>query len=203
MKRIIILTAIAALFFSTESYAQEEEDGYSLAAVKLDWTLIEDLAGTVKGYPVSNMKDGNKATAWAGDLSVTIDGTKEFDDSAVYGDGFYGFKLSVKASSLEYLIITPGYAKSAETFRNNIRPSVITIYDGTAWKNDGGEFIDGEDYAEPLAIALLQDSPEPQIIPIKPRSGNTDVIWFCISDVVPGAKYFDNCISELEFYGQK
>lgn len=202
MRKLIIPAVLALLASGTPLHAQEE-GGFPMSCVKLDWTVTEDFAATIKGYPIENMKDGDPATAWAGDLTVTDeDGKKYYDEGIIYGDGMYGFKISIKEGSVKYIRIIPGYAKSKDAFKNNSRPIEIIIFDGKCWRNDGGEFMIGNESAAPIGVAHLHDAPEPQIINL-PRAEEATSIWFCISDVVTGSKYYDNCISELEFYGDR
>lgn len=193
------------LTFCVLAYAQETDEPQNpRASVKLPWSVIQDWASTMKGYPISNMMDGDPATAWAGDLTVTYeDGTKELDGAMLWGDSFYGFKIKVEGESLDYLRIINGYAKSKSTFVNNSRPASFVIFDGRCEKNDGGEMIgvDGE-LSEPMLVVDFEDTSEPQIIKFNEGFEGVTTIWLCISDVYEGAKYYDNCISELEFYGK-
>lgn len=199
MKTIAKLcTAIVPLLFTGFlSFAQ--------TSVSLEWEVTEDCGYTLKGYPVSNMMDGNPATAWAGSLDyIEEDGTKVFDDSKVYGDGILGFKIKVKGSSVSCLTIIAGYAKSESTFRNNSIPTEIAVYDGRCNINDGGEFVDAlGGPAEPLAVRKLERTTEEQMVELRPCLEGTGLLWLVIRDVAQGARYNDLCISELAFFGRQ
>lgn len=193
-KIFIIASACMLLACSLPSFAQVQA---------LKWSVAEDYGDTIKGYPVENMMDGNPATAWAGSLDyVEEDGTKTYDDSKIYGDVIYGFKIKVEGSFVNSLAIVAGYAKSSSTYHNNSVPTQIAIYDGRCRINDGGEFvaIDGE-IAKPVANASLKRTMDPQLVKFT-SALETDSLWFVILDVVQGAKYNDLCISDITFYGR-
>lgn len=199
--RVIIFAAVSALLlFSLPSFSQVKGN----QAISLKWSVIEDCGYTIKGYPVSNMMDGNPATTWAGCLDyVEEDGTKIFDDSLVYGDIPLGFKIKVQGSKVRYLTITAGYAKSSTAFRNNSAPTSIAIYDGRCRINDGGEFIDKDgNQAEPVVVKDLVRSMGSQIVDLG-AGIDTDTLWLIILDIDRGTKYNDLCISEIAFYGQR
>lgn len=192
----IIASASLMLLCSLPSFAQ---------AQPLKWSVVEDYAFTIKGYPVENMMDGDPTTAWAGCLDgVDDDGTKYYDDSLIYGDCIYGFKIKVEGQKIDYFTITTGYAKSATTFKNNSIPISIVVYDGRAHANDGGEMVfNNGNYAKTIVCANLKRTMEPQTIELPFTLDKTSTIWFLFDDVIQGAKYNDLCISELAFFGSK
>ncbi len=197
----IRLAAITALLLSSLPSFSQVKGGQALS---LKWNVIDDYGYTIKGYPLSNMMDGNPATTWAGSLDyIEDDGSKTFDDSKVYGDIPLGFKIKVQGSKVRYLTITAGYAKSATAYRNNSVPTRIAVYDGRCRVNDGGEFI-GEDgnRADPVVVKDLAKSMGSQIVDLG-AGIDTDTLWFIILDVDRGVKYNDLCISDLAFYGQR
>jgi|GEM_PF-3936757 hypothetical protein len=196
MKNIktLFATAFLLLVCNFSSFAQPQA---------LKWSVVEDYAFTIKGYPIENMMDGNPATTWAGCLDgENDDGTKYYDDSLIYGDGLLGFKIKVEGQKIEYFTIIAGYAKSETTYKNNSIPISIVVYDGRAHANDGGELVfNNGKYAKTIISIDLKRTMEPQTVNLPFSLEKTSTIWFLIDDVVQGAKYNDLCISELSFYG--
>lgn len=137
-------------------------------------------------YEVTNLIDGNPATAW----SVTLPGWADYDEVAAE------LVFDLNAKRIDAIEIRNGYAKSDKAFHNNSRARSITI--ARRGVND----------ARPEDIIYsgeLADTYTPQRLEVAPTYNNskptrTIYIWFG-NDYYRGSRYNDFTISELEFYG--
>lgn len=98
---------------------------------------------------------------------------------------------TIQQYPIERLVITNGYAKNNESWRNNARAKTITIMGCT----------EGSNLASNLYSGTLSDTPEPQIINLS-KTGRYDYYNLIIEDYYPGEKWDDVCISEIKVFGK-
>jgi len=159
--------------------AVEQPQKLKVTKVEFGYYLAPQAGNT---YEPSNMCDGNPSTAWAVGLY----------DFNPYTDSFWGPIFTVKCKKLSHIIIRNGYCKNNNSYKNNARTTGIS-------------FLNFEDHSV-LYEGLLKDTPKPQRLDISSDSqGSNDIeqvgISFFDYDFIPGAKWNDLCISEVEFWG--
>lgn len=138
-------------------------------------------------YEASNLFDGDPSTTWAV-------GAKKFEKFEKETEGHFPRMVGIKTIQqypIERLVITNGYAKNNESWRNNARAKTITIMGCT----------EGSNLADNLYSGTLSDTPEPQIINLS-KTGRYDYYNLIIEDYYPGEKWDDVCISEIEVFGK-
>lgn len=138
-------------------------------------------------YEASNLFDGDPSTTWAV-------GAKKFEKFEKETEGHYPRMVGIKTIQqypIERLVITNGYAKNNESWRNNARAKTITIMGCT----------EGSNLADNLYSGTLSDTPEPQIINLS-KTGRYDYYNLIIEDYYPGEKWDDVCISEIKVFGK-
>lgn len=138
-------------------------------------------------YEASNLFDGDPSTTWA-------IGAKKFEKFEKETEGHYPRMVGIKTIQqypIERLVITNGYAKNNESWRNNARAKTITIMGCT----------EGSNLADNLYSGTLSDTPEPQIINLS-KTGRYDYYNLIIEDYYPGEKWDDVCISEIKVFGK-
>ena len=128
------------------------------------------------------MCDGNPSTTWAVGLY----------NYNPYVDGFWGPIFTLKCKKLSHIIIRNGYCKDNNSYKNNARTTGIS-------------FINFKNQAV-LYEGPLKDTSKPQRLDVFSDSeGNNNLeqvgISFFDYDFIPGAKWNDLCISEVEFWG--
>lgn len=137
-------------------------------------------------YEASNLFDGDPSTTWA-------IGAKKFEKFEKETEGHFPRMVGIKTIQqypIERLVITNGYAKNNESWRNNARAKTITIMGCT----------EGSNLASNLYSGTLSDTPEPQIINLS-KTGRYDYYNLIIEDYYPGEKWDDVCISEIKVFG--
>lgn len=136
-------------------------------------------------YEAYNLFDRDPSTAW-------VVGAKKFEKFEKETEGHYPRMVSISTPDLlERLVITNGYAKSEEAWRNNARVKNITIMGCT----------EGSNLADNLYSGTLSDTSEPQTVILR-KSGRYDYYNLIIEDYYPGEKWDDVCISEIEVFGK-
>lgn len=136
-------------------------------------------------YEAYNLFDRDPSTAW-------VVGAKKFEKFEKETEGHYPRMVSISTPDLlERLVITNGYAKSEEAWRNNARVKNITIMGCT----------EGSNLADNLYSGTLSDTAEPQTITLQ-KTGQYDYYNLIIEDFYPGEKWDDVCISEIEVFGK-
>lgn len=144
---------------------------------------LEPQAGN--SYDATNLLDQSPRTAWAVPLSKAID-----------ADVIDLLTFRLDARKVKYIVIQNGYAKDKKSFINNARGKHIVI------SREPWEMAMDEDI---LYEGMLADTPEPQVLYVSDKYDNTvpthTVYVKFSSDVYPGQKYNDFCVSELSFYG--
>lgn len=138
-------------------------------------------------YEASNLFDGDPSTTWA-------IGAKKFEKFEKETEGHFPRMVGIKTIQqypIERLVITNGYAKNNESWRNNARAKTITIMGCT----------EGSNLASNLYSGTLSDTPEPQIINLS-KTGRYDYYNLIIEDYYPGEKWDDVCISEIKVFGK-
>lgn len=138
-------------------------------------------------YEASNLFDGDPSTTWAV-------GAKKFERFEKETEGHFPRMVGIKTIQqypIERLVITNGYAKNNESWRNNARAKTITIMGCT----------EGSNLASNLYSGTLSDTPEPQIINLS-KTGQYDYYNLIIEDYYPGEKWDDVCISEIKVFGK-
>lgn len=136
-------------------------------------------------YEAYNLFDRDPSTAW-------VVGAKKFEKFEKETEGHYPRMVSISTPDLlERLVITNGYAKSEEAWRNNARVKNITIMGCT----------EGSNLADNLYSGTLSDTSEPQTITLR-KTGQYDYYNLIIEDYYPGEKWDDVCISEIEVFGK-
>lgn len=133
-------------------------------------------------YEPRNMCDGNPSTTWAVGLY----------NYNPYVDGFWGPIFTVKCKKLSHIIIRNGYCKDNNSYKNNARTTGISFLN---FKNQ-----------DVLYEGPLKDTSKPQRLDVSSDSeGNNNLeqvgISFFDYDFIPGEKWNDLCISEVEFWG--
>lgn len=138
-------------------------------------------------YEASNLFDGDPSTTWAV-------GAKKFEKFEKETEGHFPRMVGIKTIQqypIERLVITNGYAKNKESWRNNARVKNITIMGCT----------EGSNLADNLYSGTLSDTAEPQTITLR-KTGQYDYYNLIIEDFYPGDKWNDVCISEIEVFGK-
>lgn len=138
-------------------------------------------------YEASNLFDGDPSTTWAV-------GAKKFEKFEKETEGHFPRMVGIKTIQqypIERLVITNGYAKNKESWRNNARAKTITIMGCT----------EGSNLADNLYSGTLSDTSEPQTITLR-KTGQYDYYNLIIEDYYPGEKWDDVCISEIEVFGK-
>lgn len=138
-------------------------------------------------YEASNLFDGDPSTTWAV-------GAKKFEKFEKETEGHFPRMVGIKTIQqypIERLVITNGYAKNKESWRNNARVKNITIMGCT----------EGSNLADNLYSGTLSDTAEPQTITLR-KTGQYDYYNLIIEDYYPGEKWDDVCISEIEVFGK-
>lgn len=138
-------------------------------------------------YEASNLFDGDPSTTWAV-------GAKKFEKFEKETEGHFPRMVGIKAIQqypIERLVITNGYAKNKESWRNNARAKTITIMGCT----------EGSNLADNLYSGTLSDTSEPQTVILR-KTGRYDYYNLIIEDYYPGEKWDDVCISEIEVFGK-
>lgn len=120
-------------------------------------------------HNVNNLLDGNLKTNW----TEGVEGL---------GEGEYLEFQFGKVLQLDYITIHSGNHYSQQRYQDNARPEKLTL-----------SFSDG--YSETF---IMRDSMETQILDI-PGSVNTDFVRITFDSVIPGAKYEDTVLSEIDF----
>lgn len=138
-------------------------------------------------YEASNLFDGDPSTTWAV-------GAKKFEKFEKETEGHFPRMVGIKTIQqypIERLVITNGYAKNKESWRNNARAKTITIMGCT----------EGSNLADNLYSGTLSDTSEPQTVILR-KSERYDYYNLIIEDYYPGEKWDDVCISEIEVFGK-
>lgn len=136
-------------------------------------------------YEAYNLFDRDPSTAW-------VVGAKKFEKFEKETEGHYPRMVSISTPYLlERLVITNGYAKSEESWRNNARAKTIAIMGCT----------EGSNLADNLYSGTLSDTSEPQTVILR-KTGRYDYYNLIIEDYYPGEKWDDVCISEIEVFGK-
>lgn len=138
-------------------------------------------------YAASNLFDGNPSTTWA-------IGAKKFEKFEKETEGHFPRMVGIKTIQqypIERLVITNGYAKNNESWRNNARAKTITIMGCT----------EDSKLADELYSGTLSDTSEPQTVILR-KTGRYDYYNLIIEDYYPGKKWDDICISEIEVFGK-
>lgn len=170
---------------------------HKLTVTKVDaFCHLDPQAGHT--YIGENMLDGDPATVWACHLDENL---------GIELGRSYGPSFKVKCSKLAYVVIRNGYGRDTNSFKNNTRAGLITIYKENDFPaRDGGE---GNDIEE-LYNGRLMDTNEPQKLRIPEGcAANHDIQTITIFFGEPinknafywGKKWSDLCISEVEFWG--
>ncbi|HLJ50489.1 MAG TPA: DUF4424 family protein [Bryobacteraceae bacterium] len=129
-----------------------------------------------KGYPVQNIADLNKATAWVADKSG---GTDE------------SITLTLaKPAHVDQLGIIPGYTKSKAIYfaNNRIKDLEVSV--------NGGQPVPVSLPDEYISFAPGSKKAY-QLIDLGGYTGPAKTITLKVKQVYPGSKYNDTCISEL------
>lgn len=136
-------------------------------------------------YEAYNLFDKDPSTTWAV-------GAKKFEKFEKETEGHFPRMVSISTPDLlERLVITNGYAKNNQSWRNNARVKNITIMGCT----------EGSNLADNLYSGTLSDTSEPQTVILR-KSGRYDYYNLIIEDYYPGEKWDDVCISEIEVFGK-
>lgn len=136
-------------------------------------------------YEAYNLFDKDPSTTWAV-------GAKKFEKFEKETEGHFPRMVSISTPDLlERLVITNGYAKNNQSWRNNARVKNITIMGCT----------EGSNLADNLYSGTLSDTAEPQTITLR-KTGQYDYYNLIIEDYYPGKKWDDVCISEIEVFGK-
>lgn len=138
-------------------------------------------------YEASNLFDGDSSTTWAV-------GTKKFEKFEKETEGHFPMMVGIKTIQqypIERLVITNGYVRNKESWRNNARAKTITIMGCT----------EGSNLADNLYSGTLSDTSEPQTVILR-KTGRYDYYNLIIEDYYPGEKWDDVCISEIEVFGK-
>lgn len=136
-------------------------------------------------YEAYNLFDKDPSTTWAV-------GAKKFEKFEKETEGHFPRMVSISTPDLlERLVITNGYAKNNQSWRNNARVKNITIMGCT----------EGSNLADNLYSGTLSDTSEPQTITLR-KTGQYDYYNLIIEDYYPGEKWDDVCISEIEVFGK-
>ena len=136
-------------------------------------------------YEAYNLFDKDPSTTWAV-------GAKKFEKFEKETEGHFPRMVSISTPDLlERLVITNGYAKNNQSWRNNARVKNITIMGCT----------EGSNLADNLYSGTLSDTSEPQTITLR-KTGQYDYYNLIIEDYYPGKKWDDVCISEIEVFGK-
>lgn len=138
-------------------------------------------------YEASNLFDGDPSTTWA-------IGAKKFEKFEKETEGHFPRMVGIKTIQqypIERLVITNGYAKNNESWRNNARAKTITIMGCT----------EDSKLADELYSGTLSDTSEPQTVILR-KTGRYDYYNLIIEDYYPGKKWDDICISEIEVFGK-
>lgn len=136
-------------------------------------------------YEAYNLFDKDPSTTWAV-------GAKKFEKFEKETEGLFPRMVSISTHDLlERLVITNGYAKNNQSWRNNARVKNITIMGCT----------EGSNLADNLYSGTLSDTAEPQTVILR-KTGRYDYYNLIIEDYYPGEKWDDVCISEIEVFGK-
>lgn len=136
-------------------------------------------------YEAYNLFDKDPSTTWAV-------GAKKFEKFEKETEGHFPRMVSISTHDLlERLVITNGYAKNNQSWRNNARVKNITIMGCT----------EGSNLADNLYSGTLSDTAEPQTITLR-KTGQYDYYNLIIEDFYPSDKWNDVCISEIEVFGK-
>lgn len=138
-------------------------------------------------YAASNLFDGNPSTPW-------VIGAKKFEKFEKETEGHFPRMVGIKTIQqypIERLVITNGYARNNESWRNNARAKNITIMGCT----------EDSKLADELYSGTLSDTSEPQTVILR-KTGRYDYYNLIIEDYYPGKKCDDICISEIEVFGK-
>lgn len=138
-------------------------------------------------YVASNLFDGNPSTPW-------VIGAKKFEKFEKETEGHFPRMVGIKTIQqypIERLVITNGYAKNNESWRNNARAKNITIMGCT----------EDSKLADELYSGTLSDTSEPQTVILR-KTGRYDYYNLIIEDYYPGKKWDDICISEIKVFGK-
>lgn len=138
-------------------------------------------------YEAYNLFDRDPSTAW-------VVGAKKFEKFEKETEGHFPRMVGIKTIQqypIERLVITNGYAKNKESWRNNARAKSITIMGCT----------EGSNLADNLYSGTLSDTSEPQTVILR-KTGRYDYYNLIIEDYYPGDKWNDVCISEIEVFGK-
>lgn len=138
-------------------------------------------------YEASNLFDGDPSTTWA-------IGAKKFEKFEKETEGHFPRMVGIKTIQqypIERLVLTNGYAKNNESWRNNARAKTITIMGCT----------EGSNSADNLYSGTLSDTSEPQTVVLR-KTGRYDYYNLIIEDYYPGDKWDDVCISEIKVFGK-
>lgn len=98
---------------------------------------------------------------------------------------------TIQQYPIERLVITNGYAKNNESWRNNARAKTITIMGCT----------EDSKLADELYSGTLSDTSEPQTVILR-KTGRYDYYNLIIEDYYLGDKRDDVCISEIKVFGK-
>jgi len=119
--------------------------------------------------------------------------TNDHNLSTDWSEGSYGSGVGEwlqynfsSATQLDSFMIYPGYWKSSALFKQNNRPSSLTIS-----FSDGGE-----------CYVTLSDEQQPQLVVLS-EAVNVTWVRFTITGVYSGSLYNDCCISEINVYNSK
>lgn len=138
-------------------------------------------------YEASNLFDGDPSTTWAV-------GAKKFERFEKETEGHFPRMVGIKTIQqypIERLVLTNGYAKNNESWRNNARAKTITIMGCT----------EGSNSADNLYSGTLSDTSDPQTVVLR-KTGRYDYYNLIIEDYYPGEKWDDVCISEIKVFGK-
>jgi hypothetical protein len=152
-----------------------------------------------KNYPVSNLTDMDFATAY-------VPATK----------GGLGEKIVIQfkePTKVNELVIVNGYHKNEKTYLENNRiKNIVVIAEGNSyWKNEAGKVIIDDEKREltlsydvnnayiPIHLDQLKFHPDVSATTIAHTfdSFKTTKIELTITEIYPGTKYNDTCISEI------
>lgn len=165
-------------------------DYISIEATVASFPYLDEItldAQNGNSYEASNLFDGDPSTTWAV-------GAKKFEKFEKETEGHFPRMVGIKTIQqypIERLVITNGYAKNKESWRNNARAKTITIMGCT----------EGSNLADNLYSGTLSDTSEPQTVILR-KTGRYDYYNLIIEDYYPGEKWDDVCISEIEVFGK-
>ena len=164
-------------------YAEYEEP-ITVRNIKYDNTIL-----TGPQYSAKNLFDHNYSTCWAVSEDKAKNSKELYNNNTIYSVSF-----TVDKDDINLINIFNGYHKSEALLHANARPTWIRIT-ASSDKQEEITLYEGE-------LSNIEYPEQPQQIYIwRNLNGHNNIkIYINPNDIIPGRKYNDICISEIEIY---